>query len=194
MSLSSDVIALHRQVARLKELTRRGWVARGVPSPESVAEHSFGVCTLALLFADHLGLDRGRLLAMAALHDLCEAVCGDVIPADGVEPATKLCRERAAMEQVLGELSNAGELLDLWLDMAQGRTHEGRLIKDLDTLEMVLQADHYEARDGRDLEEFFRSGEAIKLPAPREVLEALKVRRAARRDPTSSDPSPTESS
>lgn len=180
MNFSEQVIALHRQVARLKELTRRGWVARGVPAPESVADHSLGVCVLATLFSSQLGLDRGKLLTMATLHDLCEAVCGDVIPADGMDPAAKLDRERAAMEQVLGGVHGADELLSLWLDMALGRTEEGRLIKDLDTLEMVLQADHYERSGPRDLEEFFISGEAIQGATPREVLQAIKVRRAGR--------------
>ena len=64
--------------------------------------------------------------------------------------------------------------------MASGGSAEGRLVKELDTLEMVLQAEHYEARGELDLGEFFRSGEVIQDPATRQVLEALKERRAAR--------------
>ncbi len=180
MSDAQLVLALHRRVAALKEQTRRGWELRGVPSPESVADHSLGVALLAAALAPGQGLDPARVVTMAALHDLCEAVCGDIIPADQVLPEEKLRRERAAMEQVLAGLPGRDELLELWLDTAMERTEEGRLVKELDTLEMVLQADHYEARDGLELEEFLRAGERLQISSLQEVVQALHLRRAAR--------------
>ena len=53
----------------LKALPRTGWVRTGVPAPESVAAHSWGVSWLVLvLLPPHL--DRHLALAYAVLHDL----------------------------------------------------------------------------------------------------------------------------
>ena len=76
---SHNLLALYTQFATLKLLPRTGWLQRGVHNAESVAEHTFGVATLALLIGDTVeGLDRGKLLAIAMLHDLAEALLSDL--------------------------------------------------------------------------------------------------------------------
>ncbi len=180
MNEAERILALHRRVAALKGQVRRGWVQRGVDRPESVADHSLGVAVLAAALAPDLGVDRGELVTMAALHDLCEAVCGDVTPADGVAPEEKLSREAAAMAQVLEGLPDAEELLERWLDMAEGRTAMGRLVKELDALEMVLQAEHYEGQQAVDLAEFHAAGRALQTPQLVRINAALEQRRARR--------------
>lgn len=61
----------------LKDERRTGWQLRGVTDPEPVAAHSWGVSLLALLFTPS-DVDRDRVLRMAVVHDLGEAVVGDV--------------------------------------------------------------------------------------------------------------------
>jgi 5'-deoxynucleotidase YfbR-like HD superfamily hydrolase len=58
---------------RLKTLKRAGWVRVGLPEPESVADHSFRVALLAVLFGPRLGLNGEKLVRLALLHDLAEA-------------------------------------------------------------------------------------------------------------------------
>src|SRR5690348_13744898 len=73
------LLTLYSQVAALKLLPRTGWLQRGVASAESVAEHTFGVAVLALLVGDTLaGVDRGKLLEIALLHDIAEALLTDL--------------------------------------------------------------------------------------------------------------------
>ncbi|MBK9474633.1 MAG: HD domain-containing protein [bacterium] len=81
----ADVVAARRldmlmQANRLKTTPRTGWFQRGVPSPESVADHSHGVAliSLALLGSVPDKLDRAKVLAMAIAHDLAESVTGDL--------------------------------------------------------------------------------------------------------------------
>lgn len=50
---------------------------RGVETPESVADHSWGTALLVLMCAP-AGLDVSRALAMATVHDLAEARVGDI--------------------------------------------------------------------------------------------------------------------
>ncbi|HEX5165507.1 MAG TPA: HD domain-containing protein, partial [Thermomicrobiales bacterium] len=74
---------------QLKRLRRTGWIDRGVSDPESTAGHSWGVALLAWLLArDERELDRDRVLLLGLVHDLPEAVAGDVTPFDNVRDLT----------------------------------------------------------------------------------------------------------
>jgi putative hydrolase of HD superfamily len=176
-----QVIEFHHKTAALKGMLRRGWEARSVPDPESIADHSFSVCALSVIFARTMGLDPAKVLTSAVLHDLCEAICGDIIPADAVHPREKLEREQEATREILGELDETRELHELWLDTELERTPEGRLVKQLDILEMILQADLYEEATGVSLDEFYEAGNRIDIPELKDVFRAVRNRRDERR-------------
>ena len=139
--------AFFAHVAALKRLPRTGWVQRGVPDPESVAAHSFGVAALAAVTASAVGADPARAVLVAVIHDVAEALTGDLTPADGVPGDTKRRREEQAARRILAGVDPNGTLMAAWLDYAERRTPEGRLVKDLDKIDMALQADAY-AREG----------------------------------------------
>jgi hypothetical protein len=62
---ATALLPLYMRLATLKLLPRTGWLQRGIAQPESVAEHTFGVATLALLIGEHYpALDRGQMLAL----------------------------------------------------------------------------------------------------------------------------------
>lgn len=136
---------------RLKELDRAGWLRVGVARPESVAAHSWGVAFLALLRCP-TELDRGRVLAMALLHDLAECVVGDLTPHDGVSKDEKRRREVEAIEDLLAERP---ELRALWDEVEAAQTDEARFVKGLDREDMRAQARLYGQR-GIDVAEFLR--------------------------------------
>ena len=81
------------------------------------------------------------------IHDLAEALTGDVTPADGVPGDEKQRREEEAARRILAGVDPGGTLMAAWLDYAERRTPEGRLVKDLDKIDMALQADAY-VREG----------------------------------------------
>jgi len=161
---------------RLKDEPRAGWQLRGVDGPESVAAHSWGTALLCLVLADAAGVDAGRALAIATAHDLAEAVTGDVPhradPEDrAVDAGTKARREADAM----GRLLDGGPepLAELWREYERGASAEARFVRDMNLLDMALQALVYQeqgrydatrplrSRGGhRHLDEFFVSAEA----------------------------------
>jgi putative hydrolase of HD superfamily len=155
---SHNLLALYTQVATLKLLPRTGWLQRGVPNVESVAEHTFGVATLALLIGDTIGgLDRGNLLAIAMLHDMAEALLSD-LPASAkrfIGAEHKHDAERSALEEMLKQLPNRAEYLALWDEYARGGSREARLVKGIDRIEMLVQALAYERAGSRALGEFW---------------------------------------
>lgn len=135
----------------LKELDRAGWLRVGVERPESVAAHAWGTAFLALLRCPP-ELDRGRLVSMCVLHDLAEAVVGDITPHDGIPRDEKHRREAAAIASMLADHP---ELRALWDEAERGETAEARFLKELDREDMRAQARIYGAR-GHVVAEFFR--------------------------------------
>ncbi len=162
------------KAAALKQVKRKGWAERGIPSPESVADHSFATALLALLFAAEAGVDADRAVRMALVHDLAEVEVGDITPADDVPPAEKEERERLAM-RMLSRWAGNQSLVDLWEEYAARKTPEARFVAELNTIEMLLQALAYgKAHQGIDLSSFWKSSEGkITTPALVKVYQAL---------------------
>lgn len=155
---AATIVDLHARILSLKLLPRTGWLQRGLTNVESIAEHTFSVASLALLVGDmYPDLDRGRVLAIALLHDLAEALIGD-LPASARRlfgAAVKQEAERRALIELLAGLPQAEEYLDLWTEYAEGSSPEARLVKALDRLEMLSQALAYERAGHRGMAEFW---------------------------------------
>jgi putative hydrolase of HD superfamily len=145
-----------RQALALKALPRAGWLRAGVDRPESVAAHSWGVAYLVLALCPD-GLDLGRALAIAVIHDLAEVSTGDITPHDGVARAEKARREAIALARLVAPLPRAESLVELWRELEEGSSPEGRFVKACDRLDMALQARCYAAEQGADTAEFVES-------------------------------------
>jgi putative hydrolase of HD superfamily len=178
---------------QLKQLYRQGWLRMGIPAErcESVAEHSFGVALLGLFVADTYfpEADAAKVVRIALLHDLGEARVGDITPHDGVQAGDKHARERRAVEEILGGLPKGAEYIALWEEYERGTSFEARLVKQVDRLEMGLQALIYEHQGFGDLSQFFASVEkALEAPKLRAVLEELESLRPQAPSPTGRGP------
>lgn len=139
----------------LKDLPRAGWLRVGVERPESVAAHSWGVAWLVLALCPP-GLDRGRALAIAVVHDLAEVRVGDITPHDGIDRAEKARREAAAFDALVAALPGAADLQGLRAEYEATSSPEGRFVKACDKLDMALQAAVY-ADGGAPTAEFVES-------------------------------------
>src|SRR2546430_11535806 len=88
------VLAFLRAAERLKTVTRSGWTSAG--EQESVAEHTWRLCLMAMvLYGRTPGIDLARLLKMCLIHDLGEAIGGDVPAPVQQAGGNKADRERA---------------------------------------------------------------------------------------------------
>ena len=136
---------------RLKAERRRGWIRKlRVKDAESVADHSFHVALMSMVYSDLKGLDTARAMKIALLHDLPEALVGDSMPGD-LPRRAKLVRERAALARLLKgfSLQLRSEYKGLWEEYVRGLTPEADLVRQVDKLELILQAREY-ARKGYD--------------------------------------------
>ena len=165
------------QINQLKQLFRQGWLQHGVPRDrcETVAEHTAGVAWLILLLAPEMAdLDADRALRMALIHDLGETHAGDITPSDGVSATDKYARERQALRNVVAGLPRGADWLALWEDYESGASPEARFVRQVDRLEMGLQAMIYRAEGLVDPTDFIASARsAVSSPALRSLLEAL---------------------
>lgn len=175
----NDVLRFLHLAGRLKETARAGWKLRGVDQPESVADHTFRLCLMALVLGRDADppVDRARCVFMALVHDLAESLVGDITPYDGVAPEEKRRREHQAITRLSG-LAGDPQILELWEEYDRAQTAEARFVKELDKLETVLQAAEYEADRGAELDEFWRMGDrALASPATRALFAALSAAR-----------------
>jgi len=102
-----------------------------------------------------IDLDINKMIRMALIHDLAEAHTGDITPGDGITREKKLELEREAMESILSEVDEQGELLGLWEEYNAGETPEARAVNAVDKLDMAVQAVEYTMSGTRGLEEFY---------------------------------------
>lgn len=176
----SPLVAAYFELNHLKQLYRQGWLRRGIPPErcESVAEHVFGMAMLAWWIADMYfpHLDRDKVIRMVLVHELGEIYTGDIIPGDNVPVAVKHRQEREGLQQVVGKLPNGAEYVALWEEYEANGTAEARFVKQIDRLEMALQARVYQQQGYENMSEFFASAEAgIEEAVLREILAELNA-------------------
>jgi putative hydrolases of HD superfamily len=182
---SLPIIQVFYEFNHLKTLYRQGWLRVGIPKEqcETVAEHSLGVALLALFLADEYfpELDKGKLIRMGLLHDFGEIYAGDIVPGK-MSLEEKHALERKSVGRVFSKLSRGPDYLAIWDEFEAGKTDEARFMKEIDRLEMGLQASVYEQDGLGDLSVFFDStDQALTTPALRGILAALRNLRPARR-------------
>ncbi len=171
------LIRVYFQFAHLKHLFRQGWLQHGIPRErcESVAEHSFGVALLSLMLADasYPELNVEKVLRLALLHDFGEIYAGDLTPQHNVSVQEKAQRERQAIMRVFQNFPNGQDYLETWEDYEHGSSPEARLVRQVDRLEMGLQAAVYEREGFAGLEGFYAS--TLQALSDTEIVGIFKV-------------------
>ena len=142
----SGILDFLRAAERLKNTTRSGFTSEG--RPESVAEHTWRLCLMAMVlgpsFAD---VDFAKLVKICIVHDLGEAIGGDVPAPEQARrlslgaTAGKAADERRDLLALLHPLPERlrDEITSLWDEYEAARTPEARLAKVLDKLETIMQ-------------------------------------------------------
>ena len=167
------------EIVQLKQLYRQGWLKRGISTAdcETVAEHTFGNAMLCLLLArDYPALQLEKVLRLALVHDIGEAYVGDITPHDRVEKSEKTRLETEAVERILGKLPNGASLIADWHEYEAGETAEARFVKQVDRLELALQASVYGRQGKVDSSEFLDAAEAfVQADRLKEIIAQLRL-------------------
>jgi len=172
------------KVLELKDLKRTGWLVRRVKEPESVAGHSFSLALLSMLYAEEEGLDAGKCVSIALAHDLHESVCGDICSREFeheqemTNSEKKETEEKAICEFCGLAPEPLGKLLSgLSLEYLGQSSKEAVFVRDLDLIEMCLQALYYlkKKRVNSDTSDFFRkTGRELKTSTGKRLFALVK--------------------
>lgn len=132
-------------ILKLKNIKRTGWISKAkILKAESVADHSYSLTALSMVFSDLLGLDTEKVMKLCIIHDLAESIIGDYMPEE-ISVLEKHIKEDNAMKVIISSFPSKIAILysDLWKEYTLNQTKEVHLVKQLDKIEMFLQANQY---------------------------------------------------
>ena len=186
----AGVVEFLRRAERLKTTTRSGYTSAG--RPESVAEHTWRLCLMALVLAPEFpDVDFARLIKICLVHDLGEAIGGDVPAPEQVRRTAagvatgKGDAERRDLLTLLDTLPDdlGRELTALWDEYERAVSPEAKLAKALDKLETIMQ--HTQGQNPPEFDYRFNlgygrahTGDHPLIAAIRAILDADTERRA----------------
>lgn len=172
-----NFIKFCKTVGILKLIKRTGWIKNNIPNPESVAEHSYRLAMMAMILAPKVGADQLKSIKMSLVHDIGEAKIGDIItsgPNQMMEVNAKVEKERAAFIEIF-KLIRTEDFLELFDEFEEDQTKEAQLVKQLDKLEMAIQALEYENYHKLNLEGFFEhTREVVMDDFIKQILENIE--------------------
>ncbi|KAJ9069805.1 hypothetical protein DSO57_1014918 [Entomophthora muscae] len=146
-------------LGNLKTTKRTGWIENEIAMPESISDHMHRMSMMALMVSDST-IDIARCVLICLVHDVAEAIVGDIAPSARMAKADKQRQEEAAMQGFVNQLGDSKQskfMYDLWLEYESAESKEALLAKDLDKYEMIVQAFEYEKSDNKVLDPFFES-------------------------------------
>ena len=172
----AGVIEFLRAAERLKQTTRTSWTSTG--SQETVAAHTWRLCLMSMVFAREFpDADIAKLLKICIVHDLGEAIGGDISAKLQAGQPSKAEQERADLLQLLTPLPERvrDEIVALWDEYEAATSREAKLAKALDKLETIMQ--HNQGRNPPDFDYRFNLSYGreytIGLPLIERVREVL---------------------
>lgn len=182
------------QTLELKDEKRTGWELRKIENPESVADHSWNTTFLTMIYGKTKEIDQEKAIKMALIHDLAESKTGDIVTRANTSLQEKTKQEKneleeKAMKQLTKNLQD-NEIKELWLEYEKCETPEAQFVKDMDLMDLCLQALKYEIQnrynknetnenfqDYDDLDEFFETSKnRINYASTEKLFEKIEKR------------------
>lgn len=175
--MAASILQLINVLHAFKKTKRTGWnktgengvVETAVDEAESVADHSYGLIFLCFIVGTMFNkinktmkLDIMKMLIMALIHDLPEAVDGDEITATERNEekraeleATKRIQEEKTMRAILSSLDDeiAEMIFQYFIEYLDLASIEAKIVYQLDKVETVTQSFNYSA-DGEIVDPF----------------------------------------
>jgi len=153
MERLSDFLKL---ISSLKLTARKGWITYDVPgTKETIGSHSFGTVFIAWILSKKKSLDTEKVIKLAIVHDILEAITGDITIHDKEFEKKETIEKEALIElnkKLPDELKN--EINDLLQELKEGKTEESKVCLQADKLDTAFQTYLYEKKKyGKDIEE-----------------------------------------
>jgi putative hydrolase of HD superfamily len=134
-----DVLKFSRFLLEFQNVRRKIRIP-GRDERENDAEHSYSLAMMAwyLNEANGLGLDTGKLLKYALVHDIPEVYAGDVAVLDAKGRTAKVQKEAAAVEHIETQFPSFTQIASWIHGYEEKRDPESRFVSALDKLIPML--------------------------------------------------------
>lgn len=144
-----------REAEKLKDTLRSSYTSKG--RKESTAEHSWRLCLLAMTFEDQLPtiVDFAKILKLCVIHDLGEAIHGDIPAIKPVDLIKKQNQEYNDLLQLMATLDkeSRNKFLELWKEYEEYSSIEAQIVKAFDKIETLIQ--HNQGANPEDFDYYF---------------------------------------
>ena len=165
-----DTTGFLYEIGLLKRYKRTGWSLAGVPSPESVADHSFRASVIASVIAAMEGADSQRAAFLALWHDSQETRTTDIphLTKNYVSAA----RNEVVTQDQVGSLppTVAGMISAAVAEYEADETLEARCARDADKLDCLLQAREYQEQGHANVQPWIdTSVAALATPSAKQI-------------------------
>lgn len=142
-----NLLQFYLLATELKDKIRSGWKVWNIDRQrvESVAEHIYGTCILAISIDSQfeLDIDLYKVIIMLVLHEIEEIKIGDLTPFDKVTKEEKRKIGKQAVEEVLHTLDKKVQYIQLIEEFENMKTNEAMFAKMCDKLEADIQCKLY---------------------------------------------------
>ena len=142
-----NIIHFYVLASTLKDKIRRGWKIWHIERErvESVAEHIYGTCMLAIAIDSEydFNVDLMKVIKMLVIHELEEIEIKDFTPFDKISNEEKRKIGKVAVDDVLKDLTKKEELIELIEEFENMKTKESIFAKMCDKLESDIQCKLY---------------------------------------------------
>ena len=142
-----NLLEFYLLATELKDKIRRGWEIWNIDRErvESVAEHIYGTCILAISIDSEfeLDIDIYKVVMMIVLHEIEEIKIGDLTPFDKVTKEEKRKLGKQAVEEILNTLNKKVQYIELIEEFESMKTKESTFAKMCDKLESDIQCKLY---------------------------------------------------
>ena len=169
----AGVIEFLRAAEQLKNTTRTSWTSSG--AQETVAAHTWRLCLMSLLFERNFpDVDIAKLIKICIIHDLGEAIGGDISAVEQQHQPAKAEQERADLLELLAPLPShlREDISALWDEYEAASSREAKLAKALDKLETIMQHNQGQNPAGFDYRYNLGYGRQYTVGDP--VIEAVR--------------------
>lgn len=143
----TNLLQFYLLATELKDKIRRGWEIWNIDRErvESVAEHIYGTCILAIAIDSEfkMDIDIYKVIMMLVLHEIEEVKIGDLTPFDKITKQEKRELGKQAVEEILSNLNKKVQYIELIEEFENMETREAVFAKMCDKLEADIQCKIY---------------------------------------------------
>lgn len=139
---------LQKQLEFIREIDRIKYIFRKTrlfnsDRHENDAEHSWHLCMIAMILAEHANepIDILKVIKMLLIHDIVEIDAGDTFLFDQNKNHTNTEEELKAAKRIFGMLPDdqSEELIAIWEEFEAFESKEARFARAMDHFEPILQ-------------------------------------------------------